>query len=122
MNTHYILDPRGEPTAVSDLMTWAQWFESSSKARIVAQEYIGERMVSTVFLGLDYRFSGYGPPILWETMVFNKRRDCLYVERCPGSREQAEAMHANTVRAQGNLAKVKALKTGKSNRSKAKEV
>jgi len=26
--------------------------------------------ISTVFLGLDHNFTGEGPPVLWETMVF----------------------------------------------------
>lgn len=31
---------------------------------------VGELRVSTVFLGLDHNFTGKGPPILFETMVF----------------------------------------------------
>jgi hypothetical protein len=28
-----------------------------------------------VFLGFDYNFSGNGPPLLWETMIFGGRHD-----------------------------------------------
>lgn len=27
-------------------------------------------VVSTVYLGIDHNFSGHGPPIIWETMIF----------------------------------------------------
>ena len=27
-------------------------------------------MVSTVFLGLDHNYSPFGPPVLWESLVF----------------------------------------------------
>lgn len=38
--------------------------------RIIAKDDIEGVMVSTVFLGIDYNYSGSGAPILWETMVF----------------------------------------------------
>lgn len=108
---HYILDKKGNPVA-TDLMTWATWFEKSCKdfdatKRRVAMTTIGRYKVSTVFLGLDHNF-GKGPPVLWETMVFKKqtpgkiwgRKDGASVEmnRCSGSREQAEAMHERMVK------------------------
>lgn len=108
---HYILDKKGNPV-VTDLMTWATWFEKSCKdfdttKRHVAMTTIGRYKVSTVFLGLDHNF-GKGPPVLWETMVFNKKskgekwtiEDGASVEmtRCSGSREQAEAMHDRMVK------------------------
>jgi hypothetical protein len=53
--------------------------------------------VSTVFLGLDYSFEHHGRgPILWETMVFGGPLD-EEMDRCGGTREQAEAMHAAMV-------------------------
>ncbi len=73
-------------------MTWARWYENGNN-RIVAKTQLGHRLVSTVFLALDHAFGG-GPPILWETMVFP---NCDQMERCAGSREQAEAMHAKWV-------------------------
>lgn len=68
---HYILDSEGEPMVV-DLMTWADWFEHNHQARVVFQDQMSRGVVvSTVFLGLDHNFFGDGPPILWETMIFN---------------------------------------------------
>ena len=36
---------------------------------------VGFKEVSTVWMGIDYRFGGNGPPLIWETMIFN--RDAL---------------------------------------------
>jgi hypothetical protein len=51
-----------------DLIAWAEWFETAD--RQVADTRHELFRVSTVFLGLDHRFSGKGPPILFETMAF----------------------------------------------------
>ena len=69
----YILDEQGEPVATENLEAWAMWFESSD--RTVRKTVIGEVEVSTVFLSLDHRFGGEGPPILWETMIFGGEHD-----------------------------------------------
>src|SRR5215471_3275667 len=92
----YILDDDGEPIPETDPLKWAVWFQKANKTRIVKQEKVGPYEVSTVFLGMDHNFSG-GEPILWETMVFNAKREEQDIDRCSGSREQAEAMHACTV-------------------------
>jgi hypothetical protein len=47
-------------------MRWATWFEAAD--RHVRDSFQGDVRVSTVFLGLDH--SVYGPPQLFETMVF----------------------------------------------------
>lgn len=108
-NIRYILDAAGNPVAELDLMAWAAWFEEScnKSKRRVGDEKIGRHRISTVFLGLDHNY-GEGPPVLWETMVFRKespgkkwiRGDFKDVEmdRCSGSREQAEAMHQKMVK------------------------
>ena len=87
----YILNKAGKPIPCDDVMTWARWYESAD--RRVAYTHVGDLWVSTVFLGLDYRLGGDGPPILWETMAFDKERNEKDVDQCSGSREQAEAMH-----------------------------
>jgi len=70
---YYMLDEAGEPYEAPDVLTWGLWFETAQN-RTIAQdrdEAGGEDvMVSTVFLGLDHNFSGDGPPVLWETLVF----------------------------------------------------
>lgn len=92
----YILNENGQPVAEPDLYKWGSWFEK--RDRILKQEWIGRCWVSTVFLGLDHNYSEEGPPILWETMVFGGPHDQSWAERCSGSREQAEAMHARMAR------------------------
>lgn len=93
MKQNYILDEKGNPVAEPDLMKWAQWFEKAE--RHVGNEQIGDSKISTVFLALDHAWNG-GPPVLWETMVFGGTLD-QEQDRCSGSREQAEAMHARMV-------------------------
>ena len=90
----YTLDADGNPVSEPDMMKWAQWFEKAE--RHVGNETIGDSKISTVFLGLDHAFGG-GAPVLWETMVFGGALD-QEQDRCSGSREQAEAMHAQMVK------------------------
>lgn len=92
--TNYVLDENGNPRAEPDLEKWGRWMQSGNT--IVAKEQLGASTVSTVFLGVDYNFSRGGPPILWETMVFGGEMD-QEMDRCSGSREQAEAMHLKMV-------------------------
>jgi hypothetical protein len=67
---HYILD-ENDNTVEVDLLTWARWLEDCPHARIIGYTGItSEIAVSTVFLGLDHRFFGEGPPILFETLIF----------------------------------------------------
>lgn len=70
-HVYYILDHDGNPLAVDDLLVWAKWYETHRRQRIVQQDLIGKTIVSTIFLGLDHNFSNTGPPLLWETLVFN---------------------------------------------------
>lgn len=58
MTDHYILYNH-RPIAV-DLMTWAKWFEQGADNRRVASTNIGAARVSTVFLGIGYRFGDEG--------------------------------------------------------------
>lgn len=68
-NIHYILGADGKPKHEKSVLKWGRWFETAD--RVVKQTKIGTKyMVSTVFLGLDWRFYGKGKPLLWETMVF----------------------------------------------------
>ena len=92
---NYILDDQGNPVEEPDLLKWGRWFQESRDQRIVKQETVNGKWVSTVFLGLDHQWGKGPPPILWECMVFKsngkwEEEDC---DRCSGNREQAEAMH-----------------------------
>jgi len=65
----FVLLEDGETLAeVHDYLDWARWqSEHDCQIRLTVTEHF---TVSTVFLGIDHRFSGKGPPIVWETMVF----------------------------------------------------
>lgn len=67
MELLYILNGK-TPVREPDLLKWGKWLELHD--RHVAKTLFGEYQVSTVFLGLDHRHFGEGPPILFETMVF----------------------------------------------------
>ena len=75
----YILDETGtQPIQVFDAIEWAMWFGTAD--RHVAQDYDegdgAKRVrVSTIFLGINHRHFGEGPPILWETLVFGGALD-----------------------------------------------
>ncbi len=88
-----ILDADGNPVAEPDVVKWAEWFQSAD--RCVAQEQVGDALISTIFLGVNHNFTD-GPPIVWETMIFGGKLDQEQV-RCSGSRKDAEAMHARMV-------------------------
>lgn len=94
----WMLDADGTPVPCSDAVAWAQWFERATKdrSRIVAADRDegpdgGGILVSTVFLGIDHRFGGGGPPILWESLVFGGPLD--QTMRRYSSRDAALAGH-----------------------------
>lgn len=87
MTDKYILD--GKTPKPCTLMEWARWFETAD--RHVARDVVGDRSVSTVFLGIDHNF-GAGEPLLFETMVFDPDWNDLWSDRC-STWEQAEEMH-----------------------------
>ena len=76
------------PVAVTDA-------RESSLGHRVARDEIGDTVVSTVFLGLDHRHVGDGPPVLFETMIFGGPHDEWQDRACTW--DEAEAMHAAAV-------------------------
>lgn len=66
---YYTLDSEHRPVPCS-LVEWSRLFGDDHNRRVGLTE-TKLYQVSTVFLGLDHRFSGKGPPILFETMVFD---------------------------------------------------
>lgn len=62
------------PVIEHDLLTWGQWMEDArvSGEMRVGRDIVHHIEVSTVFLGLDHGFFDGGPPILFETMVFEE--------------------------------------------------
>ena len=95
---HYILDPSGRINRAS-LQEWAAFMETAD--RRVALTNVSGFDVSTVFLGLDHNFRNDGPPVLWETMVFDQEgaRSEWSCRRCAGDRDQALAQHEQVVQA-----------------------
>ena len=50
---------------------WAEWFENAGERRVVAQDEIGDFLVSTVFIGVDPTASiDPALPLLFETLIF----------------------------------------------------
>ena len=58
------------------LMEWAAYFEDFRHRR-VAETETELFWVSTVFLGINHRHFGDGPPIVFETMVFERAREVI---------------------------------------------
>ena len=61
----------GHPIA---LRQWAELMEANLD-RHVADDMVGDVRVSTVWLGLNHNWSGQGPPLIFETMVFGGVHD-----------------------------------------------
>ena len=57
----------GAPMEEPDVDRWLLWRRCAN--RVVDQTTIGGVMVSTVFMGINFRCSD-GPPLLYETTVF----------------------------------------------------
>ncbi len=92
---------KGRHPVEVDLMTWATWFETADRS--VAQTQGWDYRVSTVFLGIDHRFGGEGPPLVFETMVFggvndqDQRRYATWDEAVAGHEEIVEDCREKTV-------------------------
>jgi hypothetical protein len=92
----YILDADNN-VVEADMMTWAMWLEGDPGRRTIGWTQVtSEIMVSTVFLGLDHRLYGKGPPMLFETMIFGGSLD-EYQWRY-SSYDDAQTGHAAAVR------------------------
>jgi hypothetical protein len=65
----YVLDENHHTVEVG-MKEWARSLEVTSNRIVDYTEIASETHVSTVFLGIDHRFFGQGPPILFETMIF----------------------------------------------------
>ena len=90
----YILSATGQPERCDDLMAWGRWFQNATH-RVVARTDFDGGYVSTIFLGLDHRFTNSGEPILWETMIFGGSHD-QYQDRYT-SAEDAKRGHQKAV-------------------------
>ena len=73
MKGGYILDDEGNTVLCNDLLEWAEWFEHAEEKRRIGYDEVGDLYVSTMFLGLDHSFGIGDKPLLFETMVFEKK-------------------------------------------------
>ena len=91
----YILDGK-TPVLEPDRDKWARWFEKGSHH--VARTMTARRFfISTVFLGIDHQW-GKGPPLLFETMVFERSKNTDLDMKRYSTWDEAEAGHAALVR------------------------
>ncbi len=92
---HYILE--GREIKEVDLMTWGA---SLKQDRKIGRTTVNDKyLVSTVFLGIDHSW-GNGPPVLFETMVFDREKQtgedldceryCTYDEAEEGHKKMVE--------------------------------
>jgi hypothetical protein len=84
------------PVEVEDPLVWAQFFEDMENRR-VAETLIGSARISTVFLGLDHNFGGEGPPLLFESMIFEGPEDLNEREVRYATWDEATAGHQELV-------------------------
>lgn len=68
MSGLYVLNGK-TPVEVSDMDEWAAKWDIDDR-RVGWTDIAPGWYVSTVFLGIDHRHFGDGPPILFETMIF----------------------------------------------------
>lgn len=90
MSKFYLLDENKKPYSVALEESYKLYEDMEMK--ITARDYVGDILVSTVFLGMNHNFDRESDtPVLWETMVFKGKYDD-YMERYT-SHEEALAGH-----------------------------
>lgn len=70
---YWMTDDAGEPIPIENAEEWAMWWAQSG-IRKVAEDFVGQVRVSTVFLGISHGYRADNPD-LWETMVFGGKLD-----------------------------------------------
>lgn len=88
---HY--DRDGDPMTMPEYYAvWGRRFRDRSDYHRIASTYLPDgRWISTVWLGADHGY-GYGPPLIFETMIFSPDGDPLECDRC-GSEKWARWTH-----------------------------
>jgi hypothetical protein len=66
----YTLDEK-TPVACNSGPEWQEWIDNAGDRRIVAQDDIGDFLVSTVFQGVDRVIPNSPTPLLFETMIYD---------------------------------------------------
>lgn len=93
--TYYYLDENKNPIRC-DLKTWTIKFDNQN--RVVKQEEVNDKYVSTMFLGLDHNYlEDNDNPHIFETMIFqNNDWQDIYCERY-STYQEAEEGHEKAV-------------------------
>lgn len=88
-----VLNERNEvvPATIEE---WGAFLKDPERGR-VAKTAVGDRWISTVFLGMDHSFSDDPEPLWFETMVFTHGK--AGYQRRYTTWEQAEAGHREVV-------------------------
>lgn len=77
------------------LLEWTRMIENP-KYRVVKQTAVKKVRVSTIWLGLDHGF-GKGPPLIFETIIFDKDSELDQREEKYSTLEEAIAGHLKAV-------------------------
>ena len=93
MDHFYVLDDKRQPHSATT-EEWGEFWINPNNRRVAFDE-VGDFQISTVFLGIDHSY-GNGPPVLFETMIFDGDNFLDYQERC-ATWEQAEQMHQQAI-------------------------
>jgi hypothetical protein len=83
------------------LWEWCRRVEDM-EYKVVAIAEIQDARVSTVWLGLDHNFSGQGPPLIFETMIFGGEMD-EYMWRWSTEAEALAGHHVVVMTLMANL-------------------
>lgn len=89
----YVLDADNH-VVEADLMTWGECMDGNR--HVAWTQITSETQVSTVFIGVDHRHWGKGPPLLFETMIFGGPLD--EYQRRYTSYDDAQTGHKAAVR------------------------
>lgn len=98
-DAYYVLD--GDVVRKTTRDEAFDWLSTDETKKFIAQEDVGRFYVSTVFMIQDHGLTDSGPPVVFETMVFEREEDGnlnmtgVFTERC-ATLAEARAMHART--------------------------
>lgn len=98
MNLFYKLD-ENKNVVPSSVEEWAAFIEGKfpTNYRHVGDDVIGEKRISTVFIGICYNYSPISDiPIVFETMIFDENRHGIYQDRY-STWKQAEEGHQKAI-------------------------
>ena len=76
LGLYLIRDQRIEPT--DDVVEWGEWYTRAN--RIIDRTQVHDLVVSTIFTGIDFDLLRVGPPLLFETMVFQESTNAPYTQ------------------------------------------